>query len=121
MGATAFTGVSSGDGTLASVTFEVVDVKESVIGLFDVILTASEGEHLPHLIQDAKVEPSLLPSSLPSSAVISIPPASVLSPAIGEQLVFNVDIAGGRNVADFQVTLDYDPSALKFISESRGT
>ena len=116
LGATALTGVSNGDGVLATVTFKVVDVKESNI-LSNTILTNSEGEQLPHLGSGARVvEPSLLTSS----AVVSITPSSVLSPAIGEHLTFNIDIAGGRNVADFQFTFDYNSSALEFISTSRG-
>ena len=117
LGATSFGEVSSGDGTLATVTFEVVDVKESVIQLLDTILTDSDGEHLSHLAYDAKVEE---PSLLPSFAVVTLMPSSVLSPAAGEQLTFNVEITGGRNVADFQLTFDYDPSALEFISTRRG-
>ena len=118
LGATSLTGISEGDGTLATVTFEVLDVKESVIDLFNVILTDNAGEHLLHFIPRGTkvVEPSLLPTS----AVISITPSSVLSPAVGEQLTFNVDITGGQNVADFQLTFDYDSSALGSISTSRG-
>ena len=71
----------------------MIDAKESVIQLFDTILTDSDGERLAHLAYDAKVEE---PSLLPSSAIISITPASVLSPAVGEQLTFNIEIAGGR-------------------------
>ena len=117
LGATSLSGVSDGDGTLATVTFEVLDVKESVIDLFDVILTDSAGEHLPHFAAGTWVEP---PSLLPSSAVISLTPSSVLSPVIGEYLTFNVDIAGGQNVADYQLNYDFDASVLKYISESRG-
>ncbi len=118
LGATAFAGVSAGDGTLATVTFEVLDVKESVIDLFDIILTDSNGEHLPQLahIPTKVIEPTLLPTD----AIISLNPFSVLSPAIGEQLTFNVDIAGGQNVADYQLNYDFDASVLKYISKSRG-
>ena len=118
LGATSLSGVSNGDGILATVTFEVLDVKESVIDLFNVILTDNAGEHLLHFMPRGTkvVEPSLLSTS----AVISITPSSVLSPAAGEQLTFNVDITGGQNVADFQLTFDYDSSALGSISTSRG-
>ena len=117
LGASSLAGVSNGDGTLATITFEVVDVKKSTIAIDETILTNSEGEHLPHLAYGTKiVEPSLLPSS----AVVSITPSSVLSPAIGEQLTFNVEITGGQNVKDFQLTLDYDKSALTYITRSRG-
>ena len=60
LGATAFAGESNGDGTLATITFKVIDVKESVIYLFDTILTDSDGENLSHLAYGAIFEPSLL-------------------------------------------------------------
>ena len=115
LGSTSLTGVSNGDGTLATVTFEVLDVKESFIDLFDVILTDSTGEHLSHFVYGAKVEE---PSLLPSSAVVSLTPSSLLSPAIGERLTFNVEITGGQNVAGFQLMFDHDQSALRFIVDS---
>ena len=113
LGATSLTGVSNGDGTLAKVTFEVIDVKESIIELFDIILTDNTGDHLPYFaLPGTKVETSLLPSS----AVVGLTPSSVPSPAVGGQLTFNVDIAGGQNVADYQLTYDFDKSALRYIS-----
>ena len=117
LGATTLAGVSNGDGTLATVTFEVVNVKHSVINLSDVIITDGTGEHLSYFVYGAKVEE---PSLLPSSAIVSLKPSSILSPAAGEQLTFNVEITGGQNVTDFQLTFDYDSSALGSISTSRG-
>ena len=117
LGATSLTGISEGDGTLATVTFEVLEVKESVIQLFDTILTDSDGEHLPQWHSSTKV---VKPSLLPSAAIVSLTPSSLLSPAIGEQLTFNFEITGGKNVKDFAFTPDYDPSALKYISTRRG-
>ena len=118
LGATTLTGTSNGDGTLATVTFEVLDVKESFITLSDVILTDKAGEHLLHFFPDITkvIEPSLLSSS----AVLRLTPVSMFSPAIGEQLIFNVGISEGQNVVDFQLTYDFDESALKYISKSRG-
>ena len=55
-----------------------------------------------------------------SSAVVSVAPSSVMSPAIGAQLIFNVDIAGGKNIADYRIAWEYDNTALKYISSSRG-
>ena len=117
LGASSLAGVSNGDGTLARVTFEVLEVRESLIELFDVILTDSEGEHLPQVHSHTRV---VEPSPLPSSAIVSLTPSSMLSPAVGKQLTFNVDISGGRNVSDFQLVFDYDRSALNFISRSQG-
>ncbi|MDE0427260.1 MAG: cohesin domain-containing protein [Candidatus Poribacteria bacterium] len=117
LGSTSLTGVSNGDGTLATVTFEVVDVKHSVINLSNVIITDSTGEHLPHFVYGVKVEE---PSLLPSSAVVNLTPSSILSPAIGERLAFDIEITGGQNVKDFEFTIDFDPSALGYISRLRG-
>ena len=113
LGATSIGEEKSGNGTLATLTFEVLDVKASTLVLSDLILTDSDGEHL---IVFASMGQVVEPTTLPSSAVVSFTPSSVLSPAVGEQLTFNIDIAGGQNVADFQFTFDYDPSALEFIS-----
>ena len=49
LGATALAGTGNGDGTLATITFEVLDAKESLLILSDVILTDSTGEQLSHL------------------------------------------------------------------------
>ena len=40
-------------------------------------------------------------------------PSPALSPAIGEKLVLDVDIAGGQNVAGYQLTLHFDSMALE--------
>ena len=47
LGATSLTGTGHGDGTLATVTFEVLAVKESVLAVSDAILTDSAGRELP--------------------------------------------------------------------------
>ena len=43
---------------------------------------------------------------------ISIDPATVESPAAGEQLILNINITGGANVAGYQVTVTFDSTAL---------
>ena len=116
LSATSLTGVSNGDGTLATVTFEVVDVKESPIALSDVILTDSTGKHLSVLANSGRIEPTL--SS--TSAVVDITPSSVLAPAIGEQLAFNIRIANGQNVAGYQVSVEYDTKTLKPVLAGNG-
>ena len=117
LAASSLTGTSNGDGTLATATFEVLDVKDSLIELFDVILTDSETEHVPSFDHSARVEPALSSSAV----VVSLAPSQVLSPVIGEQLTFNANIVGGQNVKDFSLTADYDESALKFIEWSEGS
>ena len=110
-------GASSGDGTLVTLTFEVVDIKKSSLTLSETILTNSDGEYLLLLSIGGQI---VEPAALPSSAIVSLAPSRVLSPAIGGQLVFDVDIAGGQNVAEHQLTWEFDNTALRYISSSQG-
>ena len=55
-----------------------------------------------------------------TDAVVSISPSSVVSPAIGEQLILNLNIAGGESVAGYQVILQFDPTAFRYVESSNG-
>ena len=55
-----------------------------------------------------------------TDAVVSISPASVASPAVGEQLEFSLKIAGGEAVAGYQATVQFDTTALRYISGVNG-
>ncbi len=48
-----------------------------------------------------------------SDATVSISPASVVSPDVGEELTFSINIAGGENVTGYQATVSFDPTALQ--------
>ena len=58
--------------------------------------------------------------SLTYGQTVSIDPASVESPAAGEQLTLNINIAGGMNVAGYEVTLTFDSTALSYVSIANG-
>ena len=116
LGATALTTLGKGNGTLATVTFEVVDVTESIIYLSQPTLTDSAEETVPSYVDSTVVEPALMPSA----AIVRLTPIAVTSPAIGEQITFNVDIAGGENVTNYFFSFDHESSALKFISYNEG-
>ena len=109
---TALTALGNGNGTLITATFEVVAVTESTINLFGLHLIDS-AEQRSHSFEDSAF---IVPSLTPSSAVVSLTPASVESPAIGERLTFDLEIAGGENLAKQFFSVDYDRSALKWIS-----
>ena len=51
---------------------------------------------------------------------VSIDPASIESPAAGEQLTVNISITGGMNVAGYQVTVTFDSTALSYVSIANG-
>ena len=52
----------------------------------------------------------------PSGAItVSITPAQVASPAVGSQLTISIDIAGAMNVAGYDITVGFDPTALRYV------
>jgi len=72
-GATSLAGTANGDGTLATLTFEVLDIKESRLTLYRVILTDSDGKVLPHLALNGLVtDPQIGPEDVNSDGVINI-------------------------------------------------
>ena len=56
-----------------------------------------------------------------TDAVVEIVPHLVESPAVGEQLTFNIDISKAENITGYQVTLDFDTTALRFVSGKNGS
>ena len=49
-------------------------------------------------------------------ATVSVEPAEVESPAAGEELTVSINIAGGVDVSGYQVTLNFDPTVLSYVS-----
>ena len=113
---TASTAWGNGNGTLATITFEVIDVTESIITLFDVSLSDTAEQLVPSFEDSAYVEPAIMPAA----GVVRLTPESINSPAIGEPLTFNVDIAGGQDSISFQPYFHHDTAALKYISYTPG-
>ena len=58
--------------------------------------------------------------SLAYGQMVSIDPATIDSPAAGEQLTLNINITGGMNVAGYQVTVTFDSTALSDASIANG-
>ena len=56
-----------------------------------------------------------------TDAVLSISPSPVISPAVGERLTLNLNIVDGETVAGYQVTLQFDASALRYVGSSDGS
>ena len=55
-----------------------------------------------------------------TNATMSLTPSPVPSPAIGEQLTLSLKIADGENVAGYQATVRFDPTALRYVESSNG-
>ena len=69
--------------------------------------------------------PSTTPETPPETpadtdAVVSISPASVASPAVGGQLEVRLNIASGEAVAGYQATVQFDTTALRYVSGANG-
>ena len=61
------------------------------------------------------------PPSLPiSNTTLRISPSSVVSPAIGERLELSLNIAGGKDVAGYQTTVQFNTTALRYVSGVSG-
>ena len=67
----------------------------------------------PTLVVETKEVPT-------TDAVLSISPSPITSPAIGERLTLNLNISAGEAVAGYQVTLRFDPIALRYVESSNG-
>ena len=56
----------------------------------------------------------------PGTSTVSVTPASITSPSIGEQFTISIDIANAENVAGYQVTLQFDSEAIRYIAWEQG-
>ena len=56
------------------------------------------------------------PETPTTDAVVSLSPVSVASPAIGQQIEFSLNIIGGETVAGYQATVQFDTTALRYVS-----
>ena len=60
------------------------------------------------------------PTTATTDATVNISPASVASPDIGKQIEFNLNITGGEAVAGYQATVQFDTTALRYVSGANG-
>ena len=61
------------------------------------------------------------PEVLTTGAVVGISPSPVISPAIGEQLTLRLNITAGEEVAGYQVTVEFDATALRYVESSNAS
>ncbi len=54
-------------------------------------------------------------------AVISVDPAESVSPAVGSQLTIRLNISNGQNVAGYDMSVNFDTSALRYVSSATGS
>ena len=54
-------------------------------------------------------------------AVVSVDPAESSSPGVGSQLTIRLKITNARNVAAYEVGVNFDTSALRYVSSTNGS
>lgn len=138
------------DGTLALATFKVLAKKDSTIQLSEVRLSNREAQEIPATTQNGSVlrnggllaDPLDLeatkdplntdklgnadlesldePLDLTNAAIVSVEPAEIGLPEVGQQVRIRIKIAGGREVAGYQLMLAYDKTVLEYIDIKNG-
>ncbi len=66
------------------------------------------------------VQPATPETPAATDATVSISPASVASPAVGDQLDLSLNITGGETVAGYQATVQFDSTVLRYVSGVNG-
>ena len=103
LAATALAGVSNGDGTLATVTFEVMVVKASTLTLSETLLADDQGNtFLPRVEGGEITEPPELKGDVNADGVVNIQDLVLVASSFGETGENSADINadGVVNIAD---------------------
>lgn len=69
---------------------------------------------------DTTTPPVETPPVVPAGPAVIIMPASVTSPAVGEQLTVAIQVAGVENVLGYEFTLMFNAAALRYVSSENG-
>ena len=115
LAASSLAGETMGDGTLATITFEVVAVKESTVRLSDVILTNSTGKTTKPQTEDGEITMPLI-----ADATIRILAPQTQAVTIGDKLTFPLTISDGENITGYETTVTFDLEALRYIESVNG-
>ena len=57
---------------------------------------------------------------IPSNTAVALSPTNIESPVIGEQLTLSLNVTAGQSVSGYQATVQYDPTALRFVQSDKG-
>ena len=84
------------------------------------VVFSSDGRTLASHSYDGTILLWDITPTIPSPTVVKLSPAKVQFPAIGEHLTLSLDIAEGQDVAGYQATINYDPTALRYVESTNG-
>ena len=95
LGATSLAGESAGDGTLATITFEVIAVKESALTLSDVLLSDSAGTgFLPQVKGGQIIESPQLKGDINGDGIVNILDLVLVAGRFGQSGQDSADVNG---------------------------
>ena len=95
LGATALAGVGNGDGTLATLTFEVIAVKGSTLTLSDVVLSDSGGTGFHPAVENGEVvEPPQVTGDVNGDGVVNIQDLVLVAGRLGQTGQNDADMNG---------------------------
>ncbi len=95
IGAVSLAGESNGDGTLATITFEVIEVKKSTVTLSDVILSDSAETAIKPQVEDAQIiEPSQLNEDVNGDGDVNILDLVRVAGQLGQSGQNSADVNG---------------------------
>ena len=103
LNAASLAGESNGDGTLATVTFEVIAVKASILTLSDVLLSNSIGETFAPQVENSQItEPTKLIGDVNGDGTVNIGDLVLVASNLGQtgQNAADVNSDGVINIAD---------------------
>ena len=103
LNAASLAGESNGDGTLATLTFEVIAVKASILRLSDVLLSNSTGETFAPQIENAEItEPTKLTGDVNGDGTVNIADLVLVASNLGQtgSNAADVNTDGVVNIAD---------------------
>ena len=83
--------------------------------------TMLRDEQVQALLLDTAAIDELIGRLLGEMAPANVYPGSSLPAAAGETLTVDIEIAGGSGVAGYELTLEFDTSALTYVSASNAT
>ena len=72
------------------------------------------------VLPDVSTSTPPLPETTETNATVSLSPASVASPAVGQQLTFSLNITNSKNVVGYQAIVNFDPVTLRYVESANG-
>ena len=95
LNAASLVGESNGDGTLATLTFEVIAAKASALTLSDVLLTDNEGIGYVPSVENAEItEPTGLKSDVNGDGIVNIQDLVLVAGRLGQSDTNSADVNG---------------------------